>query len=277
MGHKELQGGDSVELARIEKHIVLTTGPWTIFLPIDKESRYPRTEEIIPAESKVTTRCTIAVADAAFLASGLPRLPGAVEDDAPVTLDLNGEFLVRAKGEGPQRATELVLAQSEVDGVPVRLKTNRTFLVRALRLGFTELHVVNADTPTLCRDERRIYVWMPLGKDGAIPPSDDAVRIHSTEATRGRPHKERTTPVMTPASENVQPAPSRKRVQTNGQASKSTTFAALIEDAQNLRTALREAYSRSNRLVTALKKQRKQSQLLKTTLASLRQLQHIEQ
>ena len=51
---------------------------------------------------------------------------------------------------------------------------------------------------------------------------------------------------------------------------------ALIQEAQALKDALRDAYGRSNRLLVALKRHRKQSKLVQTTLASLRQLQQIE-
>jgi hypothetical protein len=60
-------------------------------------------------------------------------------DKAPVTLDLNGQAVVRAKAEGQEQVTEVVLCQSEVHGPPVRFATNRDNLGRALALGFCEL------------------------------------------------------------------------------------------------------------------------------------------
>jgi hypothetical protein len=51
---------------------------------------------------------------------------------------------------------------------------------------------------------------------------------------------------------------------------------ALVEEAQALRVVLHDSCRRSARLVAALKKQRRQSKLMQTTLASLRQLQQIE-
>jgi hypothetical protein len=43
-----------------------------------------------------------------------------------------------------------------------------------------------------------------------------------------------------------------------------------------LREALHDAYGRSARLVSALKRQRQHSRLMQATLASLKQLQQIE-
>ena len=50
---------------------------------------------------------------------------------------------------------------------------------------------------------------------------------------------------------------------------------ALIEEAEALRDALRDAHGRAARLVAALKRQRKQSKLVQHTLASLKQLQQL--
>ena len=54
-----------------------------------------------------------------------------------------------------------------------------------------------------------------------------------------------------------------------------TGLGALIAEAQALKEALHDAYGRSARLVAALKRQRKQSRLMASTLASLRQLQQV--
>jgi hypothetical protein len=49
----------------------------------------------------------------------------------------------------------------------------------------------------------------------------------------------------------------------------------LIDEAEALKVAIREDYERANRLAAGLKRYRKQSKLMATTLASLRQLQNI--
>jgi hypothetical protein len=47
----------------------------------------------------------------------------------------------------------------------------------------------------------------------------------------------------------------------------------LIEEVQALQTVLRDALTRTSHLLHGLKRQRKQSRLMKSTLASLKQLQ----
>jgi hypothetical protein len=56
----------------------------------------------------------------------------------------------------------------------------------------------------------------------------------------------------------------------------STGIGPLIEEAEALKGVLHDAYGRAARLVAALRRQRKQSRLMASTLASLRQLQQID-
>jgi hypothetical protein len=51
---------------------------------------------------------------------------------------------------------------------------------------------------------------------------------------------------------------------------------ALIAEAHAVRDFLHDGYARASRLCVSLKRHRKQSKLVTTTLASLRQLQQIE-
>ena len=70
--------------------------------------------------------------DAAFLSEALPRLPGVGDDNDPVTVDLNGQLALPARGASDSKIVEVLLSQSEVTGRPVRFVTNRDYLARAL-------------------------------------------------------------------------------------------------------------------------------------------------
>ena len=89
----------------------------------------------------------------------------------PATVDLNCSVAVRAVGENQSTPTEIVLSNSTRKGRTIRFSTNRTYLARAVELGFRQLQVVGQDIPVCCRDEHRVYVWAVLGKDGIIPPN----------------------------------------------------------------------------------------------------------
>ena len=100
--------------------------------------------------------------DAKFLAGALGRLPGAEAVDAPVTIEANGRVCVRARDEGQERVTELVLNRSRYTGEPVRLATNRGYLAWALRLGLTEFAVAGPEQPVAVRVDCLTLGWQPL-------------------------------------------------------------------------------------------------------------------
>jgi len=66
------------------------------------------------------------------------------------------------------------------------------------------------------------------------------------------------------------------RTQTPATAkSDEQSYEALIEQAEAVRTSLRDSLSQTGELISALKRHRKQSKAVATTLASLRKLQGV--
>lgn len=275
-GSNVLPPGKPVMIGRTGKFLTIQVGFWTFHLAIDGQARFPRTEEVIP-KAKPVTVFQVAAAEREFLLQVLPKLPGEKDENAPVTLALNGHAVVRAKADGQSRTTELVLEKSQISGKATRFATSRAYLIRALELGFREMAVVSPDTPILCRDESRLYLWMPLGEKAALKPAVNALRI--TPPTNGQHPSAVPTPWRKPAMSsngpNHHPLPARPALPapptTNGAPPLS-----VVEEAEALQGLLREALPRIARLVAALKQQRKQQRLVSSTLASLRQLQQVQ-
>src|SRR5207244_3104491 len=154
-GCHELPHDAGVSIGKTETHVCIGIGPWTFLLPIDKEGRYPKAELVIPATSSRNTTWSLTQPDAEFLIRTLPKLPGADDDDNPVTLDLDGKAAVRARREGDERCTEIVLDGSQVLGPARRLTVKRQNLARAIQLGFREVEIVNDNAPAVCREPQR--------------------------------------------------------------------------------------------------------------------------
>jgi hypothetical protein len=269
-----------VAIGRSDGHIVLRSGPWTLFLEVQTEGRFPVVDHVLPDPQAITTRLRLDPADAAFLRQALDHLPGGQELHAPVTVDLNGQIAIRARGGEPGPATELVLARSRYTGDPVRLSTSRDYLGRALRLGLQELEIATATQPVVCRNSDRSYCWQPLSAESALEPAEDVIRIRSDAsepATAAAPPPAAPPKAAPPVSEPPVPARSPARHETaNGRPpagpASASSLAALIEEAASLQTALADARTRAGRLVVALRRHRKQSRLVRSTLESLRQL-----
>ncbi|MBL8797392.1 MAG: hypothetical protein JNM56_26050 [Planctomycetia bacterium] len=267
-----------VQIGRTNKFLTVQSGFWTFHLAIDAQARFPRAEEVIP-KTKPVTVFQVAPAERDFLLQVLPKLPGEKDDNAPVTLALNGHAVVRAKADGQSRTTEVVLEKSHVSGKALRFATCRAYVSRALQLGFGELAVVSPDTPILCRDQSRLYLWMPLGEKSALKPAANALRI--------------TPPVNGEHPSAVPTSPRKRAMSTNGRNDHPTAVRppppvppatngsppsplSLVEEAEALQNLLREALARTTRLVAGLKQQKKQQRLVSSTLASLRQLQQVQ-
>lgn len=284
--YKELANETDVKIGASKSHVMLQAGPWTLHLPIDAKSRYPKAEEVIPS-LKHATRCTLSTDDASFLMKSLPRLPKEDDGNDAVTMDLNGEVVVRARASAESKVTEVVLVGSKATGKPVRWNANRALIHRALDLGMTELAVVNKDSPIVCKDDRRTFVFMPLLNGAAIPPCDDAMRIVSDVAAASKEATPAESKAKTHDDEPAEPVSLLPMVRTNGDndvdlgadnghaGNGKSEIHVLLQEASALRNALRDAYTRSHALITGLQRYRKQSQAVKSTLASLRQLQQL--
>jgi hypothetical protein len=159
----------------------------------------------------------------------------------------------------------------------VRFVSIRLYLARAVQLGFTEVPVTNPNAPVVCRQGTRTYVWIMLDRAGALLPSDDVLRITSgDEAAAPKPPKERRRVLMPRPLPNGHAATPRNGAEAGLAPTNGATLGSLLAEAQALRDTLHDACGRSARLVAALKRQKKQSKLVASTLASLRQLQQIE-
>ena len=275
---RELDSAESVEAGKSDDWVCVRVGPWTLHFRIEKEARFPRVEDHVPDVNSAITTLQLSDTDAMFLAKAVKRLPSGDDCNLPVTVDLNGDVAIRAKSEEQSTPTELILTNSSRSGEVIRFNTNRQFLARAMQLGFRDIHLTSPEAPAFCRDENRQYLWALLGKDGAIQPHENAIRIAS-------PHVDDVSGSPKPKPGRKQPPMSQSRNNQNGRSRSNGAdtgsdgqagVESLIEQAEAVKTSLRDTLTNTSELIAALKKHRKQTKLVRSTLASLRQLQSID-
>jgi len=182
-GCRELYGQEPIAIGRTDQCVTLTIGAWTLHLTIDKNGRFPNVDKVIGENRDARTVLQVDPGDAEFLLGNLDSLPGAKDDCSPVTIEGNGQVIVRAQGTEQPNPTEVVLARSSAQGPSISFASDRHYLAHALRLGFRHIGVMAADQPVLCREDKRQFMWMILGKDGVLKASDKAIRLSSTDAT----------------------------------------------------------------------------------------------
>jgi hypothetical protein len=256
-GTREVANAMPIGLGRSDGRVLIRAGIWCLDLKIDGNSRFPKVESVIPSDPHPTC-LVLSDADATHLIDAVPGLPDADNKDAPITLDLGKQVLVRAKGQNG--ATELLLSNSSVTGSACRVSVNRQLLFRALRLGFRSIEVHAPDKPLVARDGERLMVFVTFDPTFVVQPSPDDVRIATTATGIARvdPSTERTPTVTT---------------SNNGNQTQTTDKPDPLVEAEALRTALQEALNCSNRLIASLRQYRKQRKVVQSAMASLRQLQ----
>lgn len=74
-----------------------------------------------------------------------------------------------------------------------------------------------------------------------------------------------------PAANGSPPSPKQ-----NGEHESPGAFSAILKQAETAKTSLHDAFSQINHLIGLLKRHRRQSKLMQTTLASLKHLQTLE-
>ena len=273
---REFRPDETVGIGRADDVVSLRTGPWTAWMSIEQERRFPEVDHVVPNVDAAMATVSIPRDDSDFLARVVKRLPANDEHHSPVTVDLNGSIAVRARTDGAEIPTELVLTRSSRTGDPVRFCTNRKMLARAMQLGFDGLYVFGPDSPVLCAHGKRRFVWMLLDKEGAIKPSKDAIRIESTtkpEPTTEVPSNTAPKPARKPQS--MKPT-NRTRNTTTAKDAQPDAAVSLIDRAEALRDSLQTAMTDTRNLITSLKQQQKASRSVQSALKSLRQLETLE-
>jgi hypothetical protein len=266
----------TVEMVRTDERVVVRVGPWTVWLAIEKAGRYPNVDSVIPKETTVAARIVLAPEDADFLLRALPRLPSGDSEFDPVTLHVNGQVVVRGRSE-TSPLTELVLSRSHSQGREMRTAASRAYVLRAARLGLRNIRFAADNSPVVCENNRHVYVWQPLDATAILSTADDAIRIDSTaDGEPIPPAKTDPRPTTDPLREV--PMSSKSETIRPDEPATETPDEVLgdpIHEAEALRSRIRELLVDAGRVVRSLKRQGRQAKLVRSTLASLKQLQAV--
>jgi len=279
-GNRELTTAETVRIGKTDKSFVVQAGDWTVWLALNLEGRFPNVTDLLAATDLPATQLVIDQQDRRFLQENLPRLPERRDDNSAVTVDLNGRVAIRARDDSSP-PTELVLNRSSRVGAEVRFCTDRRFLARALELGFAEVAIQDAEQPVVCRDDRRTYLWAILTPDSAIGPSPEAIVIESS------PDGARVTPVTSsfPPTEHSKTMITNRIPPTNDTAheppaangtAEPASIESIIDSAEQVKVALRDAATQVSDLIVALRRHRRQSKTLQSALSSIRALQTLD-
>jgi hypothetical protein len=198
-------------VARTPGHVFIRSGPWTVALTIASGGRFPDVDPLLVRTEKSGSEWVLNEADRTRLMREIPRLPCCGrEAGRSVTIDLAGPA-VRA-GEAGGSATSIPFPQSRVQGRRVAVTCDRTYLLAALKLGFTRMSVTTADQPLVWRDERRTYLFLPLttgepSRSNAVPTKPPVARVPRRSESKAPPVVSRPPVSNSPTPAPVHPRP----------------------------------------------------------------------
>lgn len=247
-GAKEFTGVGEIAVGRTDAHLVVRSGPWLVFLPVDATGRYPDVAGLVPKTGG--TVVGIGEADAAVLLDRLPGLPGDDGDDRPVTLTADGGLAVLARDGTTNRVEQIRLPNSTMTGPPVCIAVDRRAVARALELGCRTVRITPG-RPIAFEAADRTFIAMALDPAAAVPAGVREANISN----------DRRTAV---------------RHETNGHAPNGRHDPPADPDplaaAEEVRSALADALAAAGRLVAVLKHRKKEKKALASVYAGLKAL-----
>lgn len=273
----ELDEAAAWEVGQAGDWLTLRGGPWTIWQRHDQHGRFPRMDDILPKKGACLARVQFSEADARFLIQSLAKLPCNDQQHWPVTIALNGSVALRGK-DSAGHTTELALVGSTCSGTSMNVCSNRQFAERALRLGFRELLIHKPEGVAFCDDGPRKYVWQLLSPKEAVQADTNTVRIASP-AGRSPGACPVSRPIPRQRSHTVpQPQPQERPITPAEQSATHVgpvTIPSPIQQATALLVSLQETERNTRELIRSLRHQKRQTQIVQSTLASLRQLKDV--
>jgi hypothetical protein len=186
----ELASSGSACLGFTDDHLAIRTGPWTFWQAFHAEGRYPDWTSVFGRDRHGDmSRCQLSDHERAFLLDSIAVLPGSRDRHQAVTIDTRSGLAIRARDSQNDRIVTLRLPQARVHGPGTVCVIDRTCLLRALKLGFSELSFQGKPSTLIARDSKRQFAWATLSDDAAVLVDGDTVITPPAPISVHRPRR----------------------------------------------------------------------------------------
>jgi len=184
----------------------------------------------------------------AFLLDVLPKLPGKDDPHQPVRLDLVDRcLLVTAGDQSTPQGTTFPVEDAVVTGDNLTITVDRTFALKALKWGLTELALIDGLSPLVFSAPGRRLVAMPVRTEGPAP-----VNSPEPETPTNPPPEPQEQPMPTDTETVTEPQPVNRLAAVPEPPTKPT-IRSVIEQIDGLRDSLRSTIRLCGDVVDALR------------------------
>jgi hypothetical protein len=266
------------------------------------DGQYPNWKQVLPTVDGKWTQVVLDPSAAKDMLRAIPLLPGADTLNHTIVLEVGPDGLaLKAQGAEQKDWTRILVDGARITGKSTEVAMNRDYLLRALRFGFSEIHINGSLTPVVFSSAAKTMIVMPVRLEGpptapATAKSDTAPPFTSQpETTPAAPPSapgvenatEQRNTIMPSATSTTITAPERGNLRanngTNAQAENEeprSAFKTALEQIEQIKTNLRDVIGDLNDAATMLKtaerEQRASVKEIRAVRTKLREIQSVE-
>jgi len=238
---RTITGGGPLSVAVGKEHVYFRFGDrWTLRLPVC-DGHYPDYESIVPSRAESGTVLELSDGEVKRVREEFSQLP---DGDVAASLHLDGKARFDVDGgDGVSRAVEL--PHAKVQGRKLDIAFNPGYFLQALALGLRRFHFTGARGPVLAEGDGVKFLFMPIEVVGKQTTKREEEPMEEKENNNDKP---------------------------NG-------IEVIVERVGGLKESLRQALNGVVELERTIKAYgsdlRKREKLVRTTLASLKELKRL--
>lgn len=249
--------------------IKVQSANWTLITK-QIEGNYPNWKAPIPAgEEKLTV--TFSEQACEFLRLAAPKLPGHQEQLKPIAINAmqNGTVILQA-GKGDE-AVNLPITGVTVKGEPIRFCINRDYLLKALKLGLTELQVFDPNTPVIFRKKGRRLVIAPLRDDTIQPSEPPPTESTAPKQIEGSAAEEPTKPEPEPEMNTINRIEQIPSQTTSTETAPTSAFVQVKEQLETIKDRLRNVVGDLNDTIKLMAQAQKEKKATEREIEGIRE------
>lgn len=251
---------------RIE--IQFESNHWT-FTTRAVDGTYPNWRNIL-LSAELPTKIEFGPEAVELIKQVAPKMPGFDHVNQPIGIAVKGyNVSLKARKDDKDDWTLVPVPSVRVVGKPVTIHLNRTYLLKAMEFGLTELSVEEPLSAMRFRNQGRQMIIMPVNVEHLKPTPTNAPVTPTTSTTT--PASEVKTPAAQPQPtttttiERKHPMPKEPQSSTNG-----TALNKAIQQVEVVKEALKEVVHGLNEVLDTLKLAQKEQKNVDREIDSVR-------